>query len=308
MASYNHGRFLRENLDSLLSQTFTDFEIVVVDDGSTDDSLDILLGYQERDRRIVRVLTHDARRNLGMYATLNRAIREGRGQYVAIQGSDDVWLPEKLEMQMSVLDANRTLGAVYCRAYVIDENGAPIESQGIPLIFGDGAPDLVRKLLAHNSVPAMTVVYRRSVLGDEAPFKEELLFADWDLNIRLAVGGQLMYMPVPLAKYRRHAAAATSIPVIIRRSVAERLALMQVVLGYATLKRRSDYREIRETVNRAAAEHALHLAGLAGESGERGYTLKNVASALRLRPRVLLERPREVLAPLRSLLGKGTRA
>jgi len=302
IASYNHGRFLRENLDSLLGQTFQDFEIVVVDDGSSDGSLDILLEYERRHPHLFRVLTHEGRRNLGMYATLNRAVREGAGAYVAIQGSDDVWLPEKLERQVSLLDADPSVGAVYSQAYLIDEDGRYLEQGGSRQIFGSGSEDLLRSLLAHNFVPAMTLVYRRSLLPDAPLFREDLLFADWDLNIRLAMRTRLVHMPSPLAKYRRHPAAATGVQAIIRNGMAQRLALTCVALGYAEVKQRRDYREIRAAVNRAAAEHALYLAGLASESGERKHVLRNLGWALRLRPLVLLERPREVLSPLRALL------
>ncbi len=300
VASYNHGRFLRENLDSLLGQTYRDFEIVVVDDGSNDDSLDILTEYQSRHPHSIRVLTHEGRRNLGMYATLNRAVQEGTGDYVAIQGSDDIWLPEKLERQVSLLEADASVGAVYSQAYVVDEGGRSIQPDGSPQLFGNGGDDLLRGLLAHNFVPAMTLVYRRSILS-APPFREDLLFADWDLNIRLAMRSRLVYLPSPLAKYRRHPAAATSAQPLIRQGMTQRLALTRVVLGYAEVKERPDYREIRKAVNRAAAEHALYLSGLATESGDHGYALRNLWSALRLRPRVVLERPREVFSPLLRL-------
>ena len=298
MASYNHGRFLRENLDSLLGQTYRDFEIVVVDDGSNDDSLDILTEYQRVHPQSIRVLTHEGRRNLGMYATLNRAAQEGRGDYVAIQGSDDVWLPEKLERQVSLLESDTSVGAVYSQAYVVDEFGRTIEQGGRAQLFGNGSDDLLRGLLAHNFVPAMTLVYRRSILRNAPPFREDLLFADWDLNIRLAMRTRLVYLPSPLAKYRRHPTAATSAQPLIRHGMTQRLALTRVVLGYAEVKERADYREIRKAANRAAAEHALYLSGLATESGDHGYALRNLGSALRLRPRVVLERPREVFSTL----------
>lgn len=304
IASYNHGRFLRENLDSLLGQSFPDFEIVVVDDGSTDDSLDILLGYQRRHPDRLRVLTHEGRRNLGMYATLNRAVHEGTGPLVAIQGSDDVWLKEKLERQVSVLDADPSVGAVYSQAYLVDAEGRYLEQGGGRQVFGQGSEDLLGGLLAHNFVPAMTLVYRRALLSDTPPFRENLLFADWDLNVRLALRTRLVYLPSPLAKYRRHPAAATGVQAIIRSGVTQRLALTRVVLGYPEVRQRHDYPEICRDVNRAAAGHALYLAGLASQSGELRHTVRNLGWALRLRPQVLLERPRELLKPLMVLLGR----
>ena len=169
MASYNHGRFLRENLDSLLGQTFRDFEIVVVDDGSSDDSLDILARVPAPPSSSIRVLTHEGRRNLGMYATLNRAAqrRDGRlrrhpglGRHLASgkAGAAGIASRRRPERRGRLFPGLRRR-----RGRALHRAGR--KSQ----LFGNGSEDLLRGLLAHNFVPAMTLVYRRSILRPRRP-------------------------------------------------------------------------------------------------------------------------------------------
>ena len=271
VASYNHGRFLRENLDSLLGQTFRDFEIVVVDDGSNDGSLDILTEYQSRHPHSIRRpdprgpaqpghVRHAQPRRPGGDGRLRR--HPGLGRRLASRKS---W-----SGRCRFSKPTRASGLSIRRLTSSTRAGAPSSRAGVRSSFGNGSDDLLRGLLAHNFVPAMTLVYRRSILRAAPPFREDLLFADWDLNIRLAMRTRLVYVPSPLAKYRRHPAAATSAQPLIRHGMTQRLALTRVVLGYAEVKERPDYREIRQAVNRAAAEHALYLSGLATESGDHG--------------------------------------
>jgi glycosyltransferase involved in cell wall biosynthesis len=302
IASYNHDRFLRENLDSLLAQTHRDLEIVVVDDGSTDGSFTTLSAYAQANHR-VRLFTHEGRRNRGMYATLNRGVSEARGRFIAIQGSDDVWLPDKLEAQLQVLAGDEATGAVYCQAHLIDESGAYLETGGQRTVFGRRSDDLLLSLLAYNIVPAMSVVYRAGVIPGP-PFAEDLLFADWDLNVRLALRTRVVCVERPLVLYRRHPAAATSVSAMVRDGLAHRLALLDRVFEYPELSGRPDVVRLRRLARKSAAEHALFLAGAAAEAGDVAHTSRNVSGALRLDPWVALSRPRELAGILARLGGR----
>ena len=124
--SYNHGKFLRESLQSVLSQTYKDFEVVVVDDYSTDDSRDIIRSFQEKDERIV---TYFHEKNYG-YCLSKELIEFCRGEYIAMMHSDDVWETGKLEKQVPVLDENPEVGACFTWVQLIDEIGAPINDKG----------------------------------------------------------------------------------------------------------------------------------------------------------------------------------
>jgi glycosyltransferase involved in cell wall biosynthesis len=293
IASYNHDRFLRQNLDSVLAQTHRDLEIVAVDDGSTDGSLATLQEYASQHPGRVRVFAHPQRENRGIYATLNRAIAEARGEYIAVQGSDDAWLPRKLERQLEAFAADPAVGAVYAQAYLVDQSGAHLRTAGQAQVYGRVADDLVATLLEYNVVPAMSIVYR-AVLVPSPAFAEDLLYADWDLNLRLALRTRMVGIAEPLVLYRRHAGAVTHTGAIVRDGIAHRLALLGRVLDYPELKRRPDLPRLRRAARAAAAEHALHLAGAAAALGDRASAWRNVRWAFGLAPGVPLRRPREL--------------
>ncbi|MXS84789.1 glycosyltransferase [Nitrosomonas sp. HPC101] len=119
LTSFNHAKYLREAIDSALNQTFTDFELIIWDDASIDESWGIIQSYN--DSRIKTFRNDEQRR--GIYG-INKAISEiAQGEYIAIHHSDDVWLPEKLEKQITFLDTHPDVGAVFTNAQAIDEEG-----------------------------------------------------------------------------------------------------------------------------------------------------------------------------------------
>lgn len=122
LTSFNHEKYLRDAIDSVLHQTFADFELIIWDDASSDSSWDIITSYADQRIRPVR---NETRRR----ATwgLNKAITEvARGELIAIHHSDDVWEPSKLERQVAFLGANIATGAVFTRTSAIGEDGAPL--------------------------------------------------------------------------------------------------------------------------------------------------------------------------------------
>ena len=119
LISYNHEKFIREAIESVLNQTFTDFELIIWDDASSDDSWAIINSYN--DSRIKAFLNDETRR--GIYG-INKAISEvASGEYLAIHHSDDVWASEKLQKQVGFLDANPIYGAVFTKVLAIGEDG-----------------------------------------------------------------------------------------------------------------------------------------------------------------------------------------
>src|SRR5205823_4850509 len=113
--NYNYSRYLGECIESVLAQTYPNMEVIVVDDGSTDDSLSVLQPYRQR-VRIIR------QRNKGVSAARNAGISAGSGQWIAFLDSDDIWRPEKLQQQSSLLQ-DPTVGMVFCGVEYIDESG-----------------------------------------------------------------------------------------------------------------------------------------------------------------------------------------
>ena len=109
----NAGRFIQGAIESVLAQTQNNVELLLVDDGSADDSTKIALGYAERYSEKVRYLEHAGHENRGAAASRNVGIREARGDYIALLDADDVWLPNKLEEQVAILDSHSEVGMVY---------------------------------------------------------------------------------------------------------------------------------------------------------------------------------------------------
>jgi glycosyltransferase involved in cell wall biosynthesis len=111
----NEERFLGAAIESVLAQTFSDWELILVDDGSTDASPAIAAAAAARDPARIRAVAHPGRENRGMSASRNRGLAEARGRYIAFLDGDDVWLPEKLDQQLAVFAANPGVELVYGR-------------------------------------------------------------------------------------------------------------------------------------------------------------------------------------------------
>jgi len=202
IASYNHAQYLPECLDSILAQTYQDLEIIIVDDGSTDGSHQILLDYQRRFPDKIHYDRHPGHINRGISITGNLVIRRTRGEYLAWIGSDDVWCPDKLEHQVALLDNDPNLGLVYSPVHFIDGSG-----QKLPGLFGvdiSRDPDPVARMLDQCHVPAMAAVIRRECVENGELFDESLIYSDWELWVRILAHWRLGFVDRPLAMYRVH--------------------------------------------------------------------------------------------------------
>lgn len=113
---YNGERYVSEAIDSVLNQTYKDFEIIVIDDGSKDDTLNILRMYGEKIR-------WESQENKGQASAINEGIKMAKGKYIAYLDADDVCLPERLKIQVKYLDEHPDVGLVYADFYQTDENG-----------------------------------------------------------------------------------------------------------------------------------------------------------------------------------------
>jgi glycosyltransferase involved in cell wall biosynthesis len=202
MASYNHARFLPAALDSIFGQTLGDFELIAVDDGSTDESLEILHAYADRNPGMMRVLTHPGHQNLGISVTVNLATSEARGVYWCGHDSDDISYPDRLERQVAFLEARPEIGWVYGLADFIDKDGAPLHEQ-----FGcdlTAVPDLVEELLVENRIASPTLLVRMECLREVGPFEPGLVYSDGEYWVRLAARYPAAFLPGAVVGYRYH--------------------------------------------------------------------------------------------------------
>jgi len=196
---YNNGRFMRRAIDSILEQTFSDFEYVLVNDGSTDDSQDILDEYAGKDRR-VRVIRQQ---NRGYIQALNAGMELARGPFIARMDADDIAMPNRFEKQLAYLKEHPECVAVGGRVLLIDEEGLPLREMCEEQTHDDiDAAHLAGKggTLIH---PAMMA--RREAIIAAGGYRVEHPWAeDLDLFLRLAEVGKLANLPDTVLHYRQH--------------------------------------------------------------------------------------------------------
>ena len=194
MPVYNAEKYLEEAIKSVLSQTFTNFEFLIFNDGSTDNSLKIIQSYQ--DDRIV--LAYNGQ-NKGYVSHLNEGIRLARGKYIARMDADDICLPERFEKQVDFLEKNPTYvlcgSRIKCFGETQDEVMLPLEDEEIRLKMLYITP------FAHPSV----MIRKATLLENALRYDKEVMPAeDHDLWARIAQLGKLHNLKTPLLRYRMH--------------------------------------------------------------------------------------------------------
>jgi glycosyltransferase involved in cell wall biosynthesis len=204
MLSYNHEKFIAEAIESVLNQDFDDFELIIVDDFSTDSSKQIIQEYAAHDSRL-RVILHEA--NRGIAKTANDGIAAAKGKFLAVIASDDVWMKDKLRKQLAVLESNEDL-IVHAEGRVIDEKSYSVGLSWTELLkrrvskSGDIFLDLV---IGPEAIFGSTVLYKRENQGSIL-FDERLIYVnDWKFYLDLAAKYEFYYVDEPLAQYRIHA-------------------------------------------------------------------------------------------------------
>jgi glycosyltransferase involved in cell wall biosynthesis len=200
IATFNHGRLLPEALDSAIGQTLEGVEIVVVDDGSTDDTPAVLARYGDR----IRVV-HQS--NRGLAAARNTGLAAARGAYVSFLDADDVLMPTKLAEQIAVLEQAPAVGWTYCD--VLIEATATGTAMRASERFGYAGRRLegwlFPELIHGNFIPAIAPLVRRTALDAAGGFDERLTaLEDWDLWLRLSLIAEARYSPAVLVRYRVH--------------------------------------------------------------------------------------------------------
>jgi glycosyltransferase involved in cell wall biosynthesis len=202
LTSYNHERFLGRSLDSILAQTYQDFEIVITDDGSTDRSVDLLRGYEHIDSRIKLLVNH---RNYEK-PSLNNCIQESIGDYIAVAHSDDEFAPRKLEEQVRFLDQHPAIAVVFTAPRIINEHGEELENYNV--FYGENQSRyewLRRFFLWGNCLCHPSALIRRSVY-DRLGLYNSLFgaLADFDMWVRICLHFDIHVLPDRLVNFRIH--------------------------------------------------------------------------------------------------------
>lgn len=197
---YNHERFVVECLESIRTQTYSNIQLIIMDDCSKDNSVEIISDWKRTHPIKCTLIGHQ--RNVGLPKTLNQALRISEGKYISIISTDDFWLPKFIENQIKVLEeCGETYGLVFGRSYIIDA-----ESNRLPRFLPDLSPvpegNVTRELLDQNFIPANTAMIRRSCFDKVGFYDEELVYEDLDMWLRISQHYLFKFSPGLLANYR----------------------------------------------------------------------------------------------------------
>jgi len=219
MPMYNSARFVRESVESVLAQTFRDFELIVIDDGSSDDGAAIIASINDSRIRLLRNAE-----NRGIVYTRNRGIQEARGAYVAVLDSDDLAPPYRLKRQVDHMERNPQLAGCSGWAYTLWPNGRRTMTGGFAL----PGSHLVPALMFANWVTHSTVMLRTKFLPDPAYRSEFPLAEDYDLVVRLVQHGRFEVIPEPLVDYRRNESGVSNSKAAQMESCVRRVIVTQL--------------------------------------------------------------------------------
>jgi glycosyltransferase involved in cell wall biosynthesis len=299
---FNRQNYISQAIDSALSQTWTNVEVIVVDDGSTDGSIDILKSYGSKIFLICQ-------ENAGVAAARNVGIYAAKGDWIALLDSDDVWKPEKLRCQISAVQQWPGCVLTYTLCGTIDGCGELI---GVPKVAVENRleTDALERLMHHCHPTTSSVMMNRESLlkleGFDSDFEQGGGFAaeDWDLYIRLAETGPFAFVGNELALYRVH------------NDSKSRGHMLKHTLGLVALRRRIDkkfplWRTTRpkqgiEVAYHIHIEQYAHVLGRLGLIYLKQRSWKEAANAfdqaVNIEPSRMKHRARRALAKIQAVL------
>lgn len=206
--AYNHEKYIEDCLKSIVEQTYDNMQIIVLNDGSKDRTGIVIERFIGNQKRKIEYISKE---NEGLCKTLNKALRQSKGEYIAIIASDDIWLPNKIEEQVKFLEENKNIGLVCTDAYFFKD------SEKTDIKYSDYKPRLKKyfknsiqnvniyeSLLTENLILAVTVMIRKECFDKVGLFDESLKYEDYDMWLRISKYYPIGYLDNALAYYRMH--------------------------------------------------------------------------------------------------------
>jgi glycosyltransferase involved in cell wall biosynthesis len=196
LATHNGEKFLREQLDSMANQTYPCLEIIIVDDCSTDSTIDIIRFFQQKHKNIK---LYQNEKVLGPVKNFERGMRLSTGEYISLCDQDDVWMPEKIEKTMAVIGHS---DMAYCDSVLIDENGNSLGKRMSDIKNLSSYTDCLAFSIG-NVVSGHAVVFSRRLLATALPLPREIIH-DWWLAFRAVQFSEIRFTNEVLVQFRQH--------------------------------------------------------------------------------------------------------
>jgi glycosyltransferase involved in cell wall biosynthesis len=268
--TYNRARLIRHTINSALAQTYQDYEIIVVDDGSTDDTLSVLSEFGNKIKAISQ--SHSGG---GGAKARNTGISVANGELIAFLDSDDLWLPTKLEKQIN--EINKMLGLlwVYSDSEIFDSDSGKtlfLISQKQKLYEGD----VLKTLLLRDFIPTPSHIVHRVVLDKVGGFWHSKKGTDWDMHLRIAANYPIKLVPEPLTRIRKHKDSVTG-SVTLEEALHARITIVN-----RAIEREQDRllplknKALSRVYTQSGQEHAVN--------GDISKAIKLLTKAIQLNP------------------------
>ncbi|ADY53341.1 glycosyl transferase family 2 [Pseudopedobacter saltans DSM 12145] len=195
---FNHERFIRESILSVLNQEYRSIELIVIDDGSSDQSVDLIEKLKKE-----RDFTFISQKNRGISNVLNKGISIAKGEYISFLASDDYWLPNKVSIQIAFFKDHPEFKMIFSNAYIVDDESNIIGEfqNSFPI---QKAVSFKEIALGKKTIPALTVMVDREVFLNIGGFDENLIIEDWDMWLRISNSYLIAGISDVLACYRKH--------------------------------------------------------------------------------------------------------
>lgn len=206
VVSYNNARFTTETLNSVANQTYENIELIIVDDNSFDNSVELINKWLLNYHKPYKFITHD--KNLGVCATCNDVLRNSNGRYISYISTDDVMLPDKTKVQVNILEgASQDVGIVYSDAYIINENGKLHFNKFIQYHrnFEDiPQGNIFTTLIEGNFIPIMASLIKRECYETCGEYDTDLVYEDYDFLLRVSRKYEFVFSDYTSVQYRLH--------------------------------------------------------------------------------------------------------
>ncbi len=306
--TYNRSAYLRQAIESVQAQTYRDYELLVLDNVSTDGTPQVVAGVKD-----ARVRYFRNERRLSIIASYNRCLELARGQYVALLPDDDLWLPRFLERTVSILDSHPRVGFAHTALYVMDDRGKKQKLSRkwkTDRIFPEA--ELPQRFLrgGYPQFYVCTLIMRRECYEEVGLLDERLTLAyDWELMFRISLHYGSAYVAEPLACFRLHESSegmrllASESPVFYFQKNEEVMARVADRIEALEGERR---RRLKHDLLRCQAYfHLVHQGWLYWTRAEFRQARREVADAIAMYPWIILQKPHTIAAILvTSLLGQ----